>query len=167
MLDVRPDDAVLEIGCGGGVAVELVCSRLGIGTILAIDRSPIAIDRATRRNRDCIAAGKAQLRVASLESIDLDPDRFTTIFAINVNLFWVRDAGRELAVLSRALSQGGRLVLFYDPPSATQLSRARDRVSAALTAADFVPTATTGGRAERLLCITAAPGPRGARAAAE
>ena len=59
MLDVQPDDVVLEIGCGGGVAVALICDRLADGHILAVDRSATMIVRAQRRNSDCVAAGRA------------------------------------------------------------------------------------------------------------
>ena len=50
-LEVRPADRLLEVGCGHGVAVSLVCERLTTGTITAIDRSPKMIEMATRRNR--------------------------------------------------------------------------------------------------------------------
>jgi cyclopropane fatty-acyl-phospholipid synthase-like methyltransferase len=39
MLAVQPDDHLLGIGCGHGVAVSLVCEQLDTGTITAIDRS--------------------------------------------------------------------------------------------------------------------------------
>src|SRR5918995_3465212 len=49
-LSVEPDDHLLEIGCGGGLAVSLICQRLGDGTITAIDRSPVMVERAAKRN---------------------------------------------------------------------------------------------------------------------
>jgi hypothetical protein len=33
MLDLAPDDRLLEIGCGAGRAVSLICARLDTGTI--------------------------------------------------------------------------------------------------------------------------------------
>ena len=51
ILALNPADRVLEVGCGHGVAVSLVCERLTGGRILAIDRSQKMIEMAARRIR--------------------------------------------------------------------------------------------------------------------
>ncbi|MEV1248681.1 SAM-dependent methyltransferase [Nonomuraea sp. NPDC050022] len=56
-LDVRPADRILEIGCGRGVAVDLICSRGGTAT--ALNRSATAIRAAEDRNASHIASGQA------------------------------------------------------------------------------------------------------------
>src|SRR5204863_10132978 len=88
-LEVRPTDRLLEVGCGHGVAVSLVCERLTSGQITAIDRSPKMVEMATRRNREHIAAGRAVLKTAALEQADLGNERFDTVFAFNVAPFWL------------------------------------------------------------------------------
>jgi SAM-dependent methyltransferase len=113
-----PDDRLLEIGCGPGVAVALVCEHLAGGRITAIDRSPTAIRRAATRNAGHVAAGRAVLRAAALESLrpeDLPegPGGFDKVFAMNVNLFWVRAPTRELDLVRALLKPGGALFLFY------------------------------------------------------
>src|SRR5919198_2031633 len=65
-LEVRPADRLLEVGCGHGVAVSLVCERLTTGMITAIDRSPKMIEMATRRNREHVEAGRAGLEARAL-----------------------------------------------------------------------------------------------------
>src|ERR671918_567676 len=101
-LEVRPADRLLEVGCGHGVAVSLVCERLTTGTITAIDRSPKMIEMATRRNREHVDAGRAVLEAVALEDADLGNRRFDKVFAFNVAPFWqqperARDLGNELA----------------------------------------------------------------------
>jgi hypothetical protein len=45
---------------------------------------------------------------------DLGSERYDTIFAVNVNLFWVRSCAAELDLVKRLLKPGGALYLFYE-----------------------------------------------------
>lgn len=142
VLQIAPDDEVLEIGCGPGVAVELVCERLVDGHITAIDRSAIAIERAARRNAAAVATGRAVLLHRDLVGLSLPVRAFDTAFAVDVNHFWTHAAAAEVAELRRALRPGGVLHLGYDAPGHRQAGRAVEAVAAALTAGGF-PTVTT------------------------
>src|SRR6266511_195319 len=71
LLDISPNDEILEIGPGPGVSVSLVCEQLAGGRITAIDRSAIAIARATKRNADHVASGKAVFQHVDLADVDL------------------------------------------------------------------------------------------------
>jgi ubiquinone/menaquinone biosynthesis C-methylase UbiE len=126
-LDIRPDDRVLEIGCGHGVAATLVCERLAGGHLTAVDRSPKMIEAATRRNAAYVAAGKAEFLVATLEDLDLGDRRFDKIFAIRVGLFH-REPDRARRLVERWLVPGGTVSAFFDSPSgrsAAQQARPR------------------------------------------
>jgi ubiquinone/menaquinone biosynthesis C-methylase UbiE len=114
-LDVRPDDRVLEIGCGHGVAATLVCERLEGGRLTAVDRSPKMIEAATRRNAAYVEAGKAEFLVATLEDLELGDRRFDKIFAVRVGLFH-RDPDRVRGIVERWLAPGGAIFSFFDPP---------------------------------------------------
>jgi cyclopropane fatty-acyl-phospholipid synthase-like methyltransferase len=140
-LAVEPGDRILEIGCGRGVAAELVCERLGGGSITAIDRSATAIAAAEARNCEHVRSGKARFARTALADADLD-GRFDKVFAVNVNEFWLNPA-KELAVVHGLLAPRGRLYLFYEPPSAGQLERAARACAEHLREAGF--------RVERLL----------------
>jgi ubiquinone/menaquinone biosynthesis C-methylase UbiE len=114
-LDVRPDDRVLEIGCGHGVAATLVCQRLDTGRLTAVDRSEKMIEAATRRNAMYVEAGKAEFIVAALEDLDLAGRRFDKIFAVRVGLFH-REPDRARGLAERWLAPGGTLAAFFDSP---------------------------------------------------
>ena len=115
-LGIRPDDRVLEIGCGHGVAATLVCERLDGGRLTAIDRSPKMIEAAARRNAAFVEAGKAEFLVRELEDLDLGDRRFDLVVAIRVGLFH-RDPERAEAYVESWLAPGGRVHAFYDAPS--------------------------------------------------
>ena len=115
-LGVQPDERMLEIGCGHGVAATLVCERLETGRLTAIDRSPKMVAAAARRNAAHVAAGRAEFLVARLEELDLGERRFDTIFAARVGLFH-REPERARALAERWLAPGGRIVAVFDPPA--------------------------------------------------
>lgn len=114
ILDLDPADKVLEVGCGHGVAVSLVCERLGArGRITAIDRSQKMIAAARRRNRVHVESGRAVLEVVALEDADLGKRRFDKIFAFNVAPFWL-EPNEALEVVRRHLAPRGAVYVFWD-----------------------------------------------------
>jgi len=96
-LRLNPQAHVLEVGCGDGRALELVCDRLVEGRAVGVDRSRTAIDRARLRLADQLASGRVELRQADLDTVELPAGAFDTVLAVNVNRFWTRDAVPVLA----------------------------------------------------------------------
>lgn len=114
-LDVAPDDRILEVGCGHGVAVSLVCERLGGGRITAVDRSAKMIAAARMRTR--AHADKVRLIQSSLGEADLRDETYDKVFAIHVAA--LHKPGRGLDVVRERLAPGGRLYLFSQAPGWT------------------------------------------------
>lgn len=152
-LDVAPDDRILEIGCGPGVAVGLVCEQLDGGRITAIDRSAVAVERTRRRNAGCIAAGRAVVEQVDLAAFRGEPDGFDKAFGININVFWTGGADPECAVLARVLRPGGAVHLVYGGPTPSGPRDVGPAVAASLSRYGFATEVTYGPDAT-LLCIT-------------
>ena len=112
-LEVGPADRLLEIGCGHGVAVSLICERLTTGTITAIDRSTKMIETAARRNREHVDAGRAVLEAVALEDANLGKRRFDKVFAFNVAPFWQQPQA-ALGAVREHLFRNGAVYLFWD-----------------------------------------------------
>lgn len=125
-LAIQPHQRLLEIGCGHGVAVSLVCEKLTTGTIVAIDRSPKMIAMATRRNRAHITAGRARLEAVALHDANFGRRRFDKIFAFNVAPFWLEPEA-ALRIVRKQLAKGGTFYLFWDARH-TAPGRAQDLV---------------------------------------
>jgi SAM-dependent methyltransferase len=157
VLAIDPADRVLEIGCGRGVAVSLICARLDGGTVTAIDRSATMIDAARQRNAAHVASGRAVLQAVALDAADLPSARFDKILAVNVNLFWLGPATRELSLVTRLLAPGGALYLCYEPPDAARIAEIADKLTGVLAPGFVMTTLTTTRRARSLLCVVARP----------
>jgi ubiquinone/menaquinone biosynthesis C-methylase UbiE len=114
-LAIQPDDRVLEIGCGHGIAATLVCEQLEQGRLTAVDRSQKMVDAATVRNAAHVEAGRAEFLVASLEDMDLGERRFDKVFAVRVGLFH-REPERARRLVEPWLAPGGVIRAFYDSP---------------------------------------------------
>jgi ubiquinone/menaquinone biosynthesis C-methylase UbiE len=99
----RPDDRILEVGCGHGVAISLVCERLGGGRITALDRSPKMIAAARKRNRACV--DRARFITSSLEDAELGDETYDKVFAVHVAA--LHKPGRPLDVVRERLGSAG------------------------------------------------------------
>ena len=128
---------VLEVGCGRGVAVRLLCDLLPDVRVTALDRSPAMTTAARDLNGDLVAAGRLDLRPASLADVDLGRSRFDAVVAVDVNAFWTGPARAELDAVRRVLVPGGGLLLFHEPPPAQAPARVREALHRHLALAGY------------------------------
>ncbi len=115
ILDVKPTDNILEIGCGAGILAEQIASQLTGGTITAIDKSAPMIRIAIKRNERFIDTGKATFIVNDFAKSELHQRAYEKVFGFNVNVFG-KNPARELELIKLYLKQNGHLYIFYQAP---------------------------------------------------
>ena len=152
---IAPSDHLLEIGCGPGVAAALACKKLGTGSYVGVDRSGVAIKRATERNLENIESGKAKFLRAWFADADLGGNRFDKVFALRVNFFW-QGGQQELPLIKTVLKPKGQLTIVYEPPQKGMIPNTVRKVRANLEREGFLITeGLTEIRQRELLCIQA------------
>jgi SAM-dependent methyltransferase len=141
LLALRPNDAVLELGCGSGRLLAKVAARAQRGRVVGIDPSALMVRHARFRNHRFIDRGVLDVRCGASHDLSAWPDaHFDKIYGLHVVYFW-RAPQRDLAEIRRVLRPGGRLVLGFcpqDEAAGTDAVQCRvARVEAWLTAAGF------------------------------
>jgi len=117
LLDIRPIDRVLEIGFGPGIAVKEVSRLATRGQVVGVDHSEVMVRRAVKKNAEGVRSGRVDLRHGSVEELrdlDLGPDPFDKVFAVNSMGFWPDPIAR-LRELRRVLRPGGLLAIASQP----------------------------------------------------
>lgn len=136
ILDVQAHDTILEIGCGYGHSIPLICSKLGSGLMTAIDRSEKMVKAASEANQQHLESGKVRILHSDLLDSDLQSKQFDKIFLYNLNVFWM-DPQDELAEIRRLLKPDGRFYIFHQPPPGHDLSEYEGAFRQNLAKADF------------------------------
>jgi ubiquinone/menaquinone biosynthesis C-methylase UbiE len=88
MLDVRPDDGVLEVGFGPGVGIQLLLHRVPAGSVAGIDYSQEMVRQAAARNAAALHNRRVDLRYGSVERLPFADEAFDKALAINSMQAW-------------------------------------------------------------------------------
>ena len=124
LLDVQPDDRVLEIGFGPGLAI-LELSRIAReGYVCGIDHSELMLRQAVRRNGAGIRRGVVDLRLGSVDALPAFDAPFDKILAVNAILFWSEPDAR-LEELRQLLRPGGLIGVAHQPRGPGRPTRRR------------------------------------------
>ncbi|HEX8032554.1 MAG TPA: methyltransferase domain-containing protein, partial [Ktedonobacterales bacterium] len=115
LLDLQPDDQLLEVGFGPGVDIQRAVRVVTDGTVAGVDPSATMVSLAGRRNRAAIRTGKVQLyQVAMPGPLPFPDGVFTKIFTNNSFAFW-DEPDASLRELKRVLRPGGRVAIVAQP----------------------------------------------------
>jgi SAM-dependent methyltransferase len=140
LLNVKPSDRVIELGCGPGVAVASLANHATQGLVVGVDHSAVVIRQARHRNADAINEGRVRLIHAPVEHLQVADGPFDAALAVNTVGMW-REPTVRLREIGRLLRRGGRIALVSQPrcPGATAATSAAaaERLSAQLTEAGF------------------------------
>lgn len=112
LLEVAPDDKILEIGCGPGAGIALLARAAPSGYVAGLDPSSEMIAQASARNAEAIARGRVELRLGSAECLPFAGNRFDKAMTINSLQVWCRPI-IGLQEAWRALRPGGRIALGF------------------------------------------------------
>jgi ubiquinone/menaquinone biosynthesis C-methylase UbiE len=116
LLDIQPNDRVLEVGFGPGVGIQLLARSASAGYVAGVDYSEEMIDQAISRNVKAIESGLVDLRHGSVERLPFEDNTFDKALAINSMQVWP-DAVAGLQEIRRVIKTGGRIALGFTPHS--------------------------------------------------
>jgi ubiquinone/menaquinone biosynthesis C-methylase UbiE len=112
LLEVGPDDTVLEVGFGPGVIVQHLSRLASRGHVAGIDPSEEMVEQARARNATAIRTGRVDLRCDSVSGLPFDDDSFEKVLAINSMQLWP-DATAGLREIRRVMKPAARIALGF------------------------------------------------------
>ena len=114
ILQLQPDDHVLEVGFGGGDLIARMARIVTRGHITGVDYSIDALEVCRKRFDTLIKTGTIELRSASVEALPFDADTFTKACTVNTIYFWP-DPIAALGQIHRVLKENGTLLVCFSP----------------------------------------------------
>jgi ubiquinone/menaquinone biosynthesis C-methylase UbiE len=114
LLHAQPEDSILEIGFGGGYAIQQLAHIVQRGKLAGVDFSSTMVAQAKGRNAEAASSGLVDLRYADSSKLPFEEASFNKAFSIHSIYFW----GQPLTALRevwRVLKPQGRLILTLLP----------------------------------------------------
>jgi len=114
LLNIQPDQHILEIGFGPGVAIEYASQKAVHGLVAGIDFAETMVQVARKRNAPAIKAGHVDLRQGEVSAMPYPDESFDTAFTIHCIYFWPKPID-ALTEIRRILKQGGLVAVTIMP----------------------------------------------------
>lgn len=104
---------ILDVGCGGGATIQRLLARVPRGKIHGIDYAKASAAVAETVNAESIAAGRVEIRVASVSNLPFASDSFDLATAVETHYYWP-DLVRDLPEVRRVLKPSGYVALIAE-----------------------------------------------------
>ena len=101
-----PPSMVLDVGCGGGMAIRRLATRWTDSTFFGCDISPTAVMTAQTVNREQIVSGQTTILQAGVSELPFPEATFDFVYSVESLYFWP-DSRLGCREIHRVLKPGG------------------------------------------------------------
>jgi SAM-dependent methyltransferase len=106
LMDVQPDDDVLEVGFGSGANIGLLAQRASKGSFTGAEISATAIEMASKRNAKAISEGRVKLHQAAGGALPFDDGTFDKACTV-ATVYVIADPSAVFREMHRVLKPDG------------------------------------------------------------
>lgn len=108
VLELQPDDDLLEIACGNGHFIKNYASH--VRSVTGLDLSELSIKLATKKNRHRVASGTAEFVQGDATKLPWEDNKFSVTTAM-ASFMMFPEPLASLKEMNRVLRPGGRTVI--------------------------------------------------------
>lgn len=117
-LDIKPDDIILDVGCGGGININRMAKIAK--KVYGVDYSIESVKLSREVNQDYVNEGKVEVLEGNVESLPFEDDTFDIITAFETVYFWP-DIEKSFGEVKRVLKPGGIFLIGTESNGANNL----------------------------------------------
>lgn len=110
LMDLKPNDRVLDLGCGTGWASQRMARIVTAGEVVGLDVAEEMLRRAEATSRDF---KNVRYVWGSAEHVPAEDGAFTKILSVE-SFYYYADQGKALDELRRVLAPSGRLFILIN-----------------------------------------------------
>jgi len=114
LLDIKPDNRILEVGCGPGALIHAIAEQTTETVIIGVDTSSVMLKQAIRRNAGFVQQRRVQLHHASALALPFAAAAFDIVVSANSVQLW-SDQLAGIREMRRVLKSDGRIALIMQP----------------------------------------------------
>ena len=112
-LNIRDNDIILDIGCGGGKTINKLAKMVKKGKVYGIDYSDVSVKLSSKINKLYINQGKVVIQKATVSAIPFPENFFDIITAIETYFLWP-DLEKDMKEILRVLKPKGKLLIISE-----------------------------------------------------
>ncbi len=112
LLEIQPEDKIIEIGFGNGANIKLLLQRAVRGSVTGAEISKTAIKMASKKNAKAISEGRVNLHLASGNALPSGNNVFDKACSV-ATAYVIEDPGAVFKEMFRVLTPKGRAAVTF------------------------------------------------------